>query len=173
MNDALAEPDLRKVFVVHGRNDQLRRAMFEFLRAIGLNPIEWSVAVWMTGTGTPYIGDVLDVAFTQAKAVVVLLTPDEVAYLQAAYGSHPDDPDTQPAPQARPNVLFEAGMALGRHPRCTVLVEVGEMRAFSDIAGRACHSHDERHSETSGTRYPPCYDWLRREHGRYRLAHGW
>lgn len=129
-------PDPRNVFVVYGRNENLRRAMFEFLRAIDLNPIEWSMAVAMTRTGAPYVGEVLDAAFEQAKAVVVLLTPDEVAYLQPAYASDQGDSDTQPAPQARPNVLFEAGMALGRHPKHTVLVEVGEMRPFSDVTGR-------------------------------------
>ncbi len=132
----IAEPDPRNVFVVHGRNDALRRAMFEFLRSIGLNPIEWSVAVAMTESGAPYVGEILDAAFAKVKAVVVLLTPDEIAYLQPAYGSHDGDPETQPGPQARPNVLFEAGMALGRHPKHTVLVEVGEMRAFSDVTGR-------------------------------------
>lgn len=130
------QPDPRNVFVVHGRNDPLRRAMFEFLRSLGLNPIEWAVAVTMTEKGAPYVGEVLDAAFAQAKAVLVLLTPDEIAYLQPAYSSHVDDPETQPAPQARPNVLFEAGMALGRHPKHTILVEIGEIRPFSDVAGR-------------------------------------
>lgn len=126
----------RQVFVVHGRNETLRRSMFDFLRSIDLSPMEWTTAVELTGDGSPYIGQVLDVAFEQATAVVVLLTPDEVAYLQPRYGSDADDPETQPAPQARPNVLFEAGMALGRNARRTVLVEVGSVRPFSDIVGR-------------------------------------
>src|SRR5437764_570893 len=29
------------VFVVHGRNDKLRRSLFDFLRALGLKPLEW------------------------------------------------------------------------------------------------------------------------------------
>lgn len=128
--------DARAVFVVHGRNELLRESMFNFLRALDLTPIEWSRAVELTRQGSPYIGDVLDTAFDHAQAVVVLLTPDEVAYLQSRYSYGPGDPETQPAAQARPNVLFEAGMALGRDSGRTVIVEVGEVRPFSDIAGR-------------------------------------
>jgi hypothetical protein len=110
--------------------------MFEFLRSVDLSPMEWTHAVELTGVGSPYIGQVLDAAFEHARAVVVLLTPDEIAYLQPRYGDGNDDPETLPAPQARPNVLFEAGMALGRDASRTVLVEVGEVRPFSDVAGR-------------------------------------
>lgn len=133
---ARGTPNPRDVFVVHGRNEALRSAIFTFLRSLDLNPIEWSVAVSMTETGSPYIGDILDAAFERAQAVVVLLTPDEIAHLQPRFASGDDDPETQPAPQARPNVLFEAGMAIARHPRHTILVEVGAMRSFSDVSGR-------------------------------------
>lgn len=110
--------------------------MFDFLRSINLSPMEWTAAVELTGEGSPYIGRVLDVAFDHATAVVVLMTPDEVAYLQPRYGHGDGDPEILPAAQARPNVLFEAGMALGRDAKRTVLVEVGEVRPFSDVAGR-------------------------------------
>lgn len=136
MSTTPVEPDPSMVFVVHGRNESLRRAMFDFLRHIGLTPIEWTRAIGLTGTASPYIGQVLDAAFAHARAVVVLMTPDEVAYLQTPYGHGHDDPETLPAPQARPNVLFEAGMAMGRDPNRTVLVEVGTVRPFSDVAGR-------------------------------------
>lgn len=128
--------ETRAVFVVHGRNEQLRKSMFDFLRSINLKPIEWDEAVQLTGQGSPYIGTVLDTAFDHASAIVVLMTPDEVAYLQPRYGHGPDDEETEPAAQARPNVLFEAGMALGRDEKRTVLVEVGKVRTFSDVAGR-------------------------------------
>lgn len=140
--------DPRSVFVVHGRNDELRRSMFDFLRSINLAPIEWSTAVSLTGEGSPYIGQVLDAAFAHANAIVVLMTPDEIAYLQPRYANGQEDRETQPAPQARPNVLFEAGMALGRDAKRTVLVEVGEVRPFSDVAGR----HAIRLSNTVASR---------------------
>lgn len=110
--------------------------MFDFLRSINLKPLEWTTAVSLTGEGSPYIGQILDAAFDHATAIVVLMTPDEVAYLQPRYASGDGDPETSPAAQARPNVLFEAGMALGRDSKRTVLVEVGDVRPFSDVAGR-------------------------------------
>ncbi len=126
----------RKIFVVHGRNEAVRVAMFTFLRSIGLIPIEWSQAIAMTRDATPYIGEVLDVALEAAQAVVVLLSPDEIASLRAEYADGDDDPEARPSAQARPNVLFEAGLALGRAAQRTVLVEFGKVRHFSDIAGR-------------------------------------
>ena len=126
----------RNVFVVHGRNKAARFSMFEFLRAIGLAPIEWSKAVSMTGEGSPYIGEVLTTALGAAQAIVVLLTPDDVAYLRSEYANGDADPETTHFGQARPNVLFEAGMAMGRDPARTILVELGELRSFSDVAGR-------------------------------------
>ena len=130
------ETDARAVFVVHGRNEPLRQSMFDFLRSINLAPIEWGQAVAMTGAGSPYIGQVLDAAFDHATAIVVLMTPDEIAYLQPQFSTGPDDTESQPNAQARPNVLFEAGMALGRDAKRTVLVEIGDVRPFSDVGGR-------------------------------------
>jgi predicted nucleotide-binding protein len=126
----------RTVFVVHGRNGAARDAMFTFLRSLSLHPLEFADARAMTRKASPYIGEILDVAFERAQAVVVLLTPDEVTYLRRDYAQGPDDPEVDPAPQARPNVLFEAGMAMGRDPDRTLLVELGKMRPFSDVAGR-------------------------------------
>ena len=128
--------DPRAVFVVHGRNETARNQMFAFLRSIGLKPIEWSQAVQMTGKAAPYIGEVLDVAFAAAQAVVVLLTPDDIAYLRPEYGVPEGDPESNPTGQARPNVLFEAGIATGRDSDRTILVQLGEVRPFSDIAGK-------------------------------------
>ncbi|OEV27107.1 nucleotide-binding protein [Streptomyces nanshensis] len=127
--------DPRKVFVIHGRNELARKGLFEFLRAIGLDPIEWSEAIQMTGKGSPYIGEVLDTAFASAQAVVVLQTPDDVTYLHESL-TYPNDPECTPQMQPRPNVLFEAGMAMGRDENRTVIVELGQVKVFSDIHGR-------------------------------------
>jgi len=97
--------------------------------------MEWTQATQLTGVATPYIGNVIDVGFEAAQAIVVLLTPDDIAYLRPEYAGD-GDPDCEPSGQARPNVLFEAGMAMGRQPARTVLVELGQVRAFTDVAGR-------------------------------------
>lgn len=127
----------RSVFVVHGRNENARDAMFAFLHAIGLDPIDWSDAVHETGEGSPYVGKVLDAAFRRARAIVVLFTPDDEVRLRDQWQREGDPPhETDLTGQARPNVLFEAGMAIGRNEKGTVLVELGELRPFSDIGGR-------------------------------------
>lgn len=46
--------DPRRVMVVHGRNESARVAMFHFLRALGLDPIEWKAAIRETGMGSPH-----------------------------------------------------------------------------------------------------------------------
>ncbi len=135
---ALRPPaNTREVFVVHGRNLAARDALFEFLRAVDLHPLEWSESVRATGKPTPYIGEILDVAFSRAHAVVVIFTPDDEARLREPLRVANDPPhETQLTGQARPNVLFEAGMAMARSQDRTVLIELGNLRPFSDIGGR-------------------------------------
>lgn len=111
--------------------------MFVFLRSINLNPIEWTQAIKLTGKASPYVSEILDAAFREAAAVVVLLSPDDDAKLKTRF-LKPSDPtyEKKLTGQARPNVLFEAGMAFGRNPDSTVLVQIGELRPFSDVGGR-------------------------------------
>jgi predicted nucleotide-binding protein len=163
--------DTSTVFVVHGRNEPLRRSVFAFLRALSLQPLEWSEAVKLTGAGAPYIGQILDRAFTVAQAVVVVLSPDDIAMLQPYLASDSDPPhEREPTGQPRPNVLFEAGMALGRNPDRTILVEIVSSRPFSDIAGRHVvrldNSPERRHALLDRLRTAGCAvstsgtDWL-------------
>jgi hypothetical protein len=91
----------------------------------------------MTGRPSPYVGEILDAAFSKAVAVVVLFSPDDEAKLRSEFLKPSDDQHERSLTgQPRPNVLFEAGMAFGSKPDKTVLVQVGHMRPFSDIAGR-------------------------------------
>lgn len=128
--------DANLVFVIHGRNLKAREELFIFLRSIGLQPMEWSKLVQSTGKTMPYITQILDAAFNKAHAVIVLITPDDEARLKEAFRDSNDPPhETTLSGQARPNVLFEAGMAMGRNPEKTIIVELGNTRPFSDVAG--------------------------------------
>lgn len=130
--------DPTAVFVVHGRDREAKDALWSFLKAIGLRPLDWEEdLVALTGQGTPYVGQILDAAFRHAQAVVVLVTPDDMVKL------HPDlvqdgeeGFELEMTGQPRPNVLLEAGMALGFNPSRTILVEIGRRRPISDLGGR-------------------------------------
>ena len=150
----------KKIFVVHGRNEKLRASMFRFLRALGLDPIEWAQAIALTGKSSPYIGEIIDAGLNDARAALVLLSGDDEAKLREQY-LRQNDPEyeKQLMPQARPNVLFEAGMAMGRYPERTILVQVGNLRKWTDVEGRHVthlnNSYDKRHElaiklQTSG-----------------------
>jgi predicted nucleotide-binding protein len=129
--------DQRVVFVVHGRNKTARNAMFDFLRALDLRPLEWDEAVRLTGSAAPYVGQVLEAAFKAAQAVVVVVTGDDEGRLRPHLQSAHEPPhDRDLTPQARLNVILEAGMALGSHADRTVLVEVEPTRQLSDLVGR-------------------------------------
>ena len=149
VKEARPPTDTREIFVVRGRNDKARDALFDFLRAIDLRPLELADAVPTVGKTLPYIAELLDAGFRRAHAVVVLFTPDDEAWLREPYRSASDPAhESVLSGQARPNVLFEAGMAMGRGKERTVLVELGTLRPFTDIAGL----HVTRLSDSSESR---------------------
>lgn len=108
--------------------------MDSFLRSVGLTPMEFLKAAKRPSA---HIGEILESAFDQAAAVVVLLTPDDLAKLQPKFQTeHDGEHERKLTPQARPNVLFEAGMAFGRNPNNVVIAEFGKLRPFTDVSGR-------------------------------------
>lgn len=127
------------IFVVHGRDSKLTDDMYAFLRAIGINPMEWNDAIKVAkGGANPIVGDVINEAMKQVQAVMVLFSPDEDARLRTSFASERDKRNGLHTLQSqpRPNVIFEAGLALGAHSEKTILVQVGEIRDISDIAGK-------------------------------------
>lgn len=127
------------IFIVHGRDKKLTDDMYAFLRAVGLNPIEWEHAIDKArGGANPIVGDVINNAMKKAQGVMVLLSPDEEAKLKPDFVSTRDKRNHLHTleGQPRPNVIFEAGLALGAHSDKTILVQVGDIREISDIAGK-------------------------------------
>ncbi len=129
-------PDPRSVFVIHGRDDQARAALFSFLQDLDLHPMQWEELVHATGRTTPYNGEVVARAFQEATAVIVLMTPDDEARLHPALRTdHEAAHEIELTGQPRPNVFLETGMALQAQPDRTIFVEIGTLRPASDLEG--------------------------------------
>jgi predicted nucleotide-binding protein len=124
----------RDVLVVYGRDETVRASVFQFLRALGLNPLEWGELVKRTGKASPHVWEVLDLAFQQTQVVVVVFTPDEKCQLRKDLHTEPGDASFFYQP--RPNVLIEAGIALAKNEDHTLLVHIGRTRVSSDLSGR-------------------------------------
>lgn len=141
----------KAVMVIYGHDKPANDALFGWLRAIGLQPREWSQLIRASGSASPFIGNVLEKALQDVQAVVAFFTPDEYV-IAAAPGDHGTGRF-----QARPNVLIEAGMALITHPTRTIITVLGTQELPSDLAGR----HYVRLSHTA---VEPLHDLAARLH---------
>jgi len=131
------QPKDNSVFVVHGRNVALRKSMFAFLRALGLKPKEWEKATLEAKGNNPHVDTIVETAMARAQAVVVILSPDDDVKLKDEFlTSSERRTEGRLQGQPRPNVIFEAGLALGRHTKKTLLVQVGTIKPMSDIFGK-------------------------------------
>lgn len=128
----------RNVFVVYGRDEQARQAVFGLLRRLDLRPLEWEPLVREGGQGAaPFLGQVVADAPSQAQAAVVVLTPDDVVMLHPQLRSASEDRfELYPALQPRPNVLIELGIVLAVYPKNTIILEFGQLRPIADLGGR-------------------------------------
>jgi hypothetical protein len=133
--DALLATSNKKIMVVHGR-DKARDDLFNLLRALGLEPIEWSAAVKSTGRGAPYNAEAVEAAFQTAQAAVILLAPEEQVVLRDDLRDPKDPADAELAWQPRPNVFYEGGIAFTSHPDRTIILELGRPRLATDLTGR-------------------------------------
>jgi len=127
----------RNLFVIYGRNEKARTAMFAFLRALGLAPIEWPHVLDAEQEPNPDIERAVSKRLTSADAVLCLLTPDDIGHLRKEL-QVPTDPihDREPTPQPRLNVVYELGMAMQWKLTKTVIARLGETRPISDVGGR-------------------------------------
>lgn len=134
-NDKITAPDPSRVFIVFGRNSKAYNAMRLFIQSLGLSPLGFDEVRNDLG-GSPFVGDIIEAGMRRAMAVVVLFTPDEYAALRPSLAGAHDKPDDLARWQSRPNVLFEAGMALMADQRRTILTVLGDVPIASDMQGR-------------------------------------
>jgi predicted nucleotide-binding protein len=127
------KPDKRKVFVIHGRNAEARKELGYFLVSLGLEVVNFAEVRANLG-GTPTVDQIVIAGMDRAYGVVALFTPDEHAWTRPEYRKG-EAGDPVERWQARPNVIFEAGMAFGRNRHRVVFVKLGKVSLFTDVAG--------------------------------------
>lgn len=126
----------KNVFVAYGRDQQAAGALFGFLEALGLYPLDWETLVTATGNSAPYLRDVIMQGIAMAQAAIVLLTPDDIVRLHSDLGLPDDDEhEARPGMQARPNVILELGMALATYADRTIVLIAGKHRPMADLGG--------------------------------------
>lgn len=129
----------RSVFVIHGRDSALTTSVYQVIRSLGLTVLEWNDAVKKASKNdpNPVVSDIVHKVMEDAGALVVLFSPDDEVKLKDHFcGKEEKHSEGKLRGQARPNVLFESGLALGLHPRKTLLVQVGDIKPFSDVGGK-------------------------------------
>jgi predicted nucleotide-binding protein len=133
-DNAMDNADKKKVFVIHGRCEAARQEMGVFLRSLGLEPL-WFRDVRSRMGGTTHVIRVVEQGMKEAHGIIALITPDEYSTLRPAMRKAGDGGEMVARWQARPNVLFEAGMAYMRHPDRVAFVLFGDAKLFSDTSG--------------------------------------
>ena len=126
----------RYVFVVRGRDQKAYEALAKFLRTLDLRIVTWDEATRGVGGGTPHTLDIVRSGIEMSDAVIVLMTPDDLAKVKPEFIQSTDDPrEERYTGQARQNVVFEAGWAMALNQNAVVLVRVGDVRNLSDVDG--------------------------------------
>ncbi len=123
----------KKVFVVHGHDDEMKQAVARTLTTLGLEPVILHEQVNKNRT----IIEKFEAYANSASFAVVLLSPDDMAY--------PKSKPENPHPRARQNVILELGFFLGKLGRDRVFALLRETTDF------------ERPSDYDGIIYTP-YD---------------
>lgn len=81
-----------------------------------------------------YVHEAIKSSINEVGAIVVIMAPEEKVQLIKKYQTQPSDAKQEYQP--RPNVIFEAGLALGLKEEKTIILQFGETRIFTDILGK-------------------------------------
>ena len=125
-NTGIAQISLssRRVFVVHGHDNEVKETTARFLDKLGLDPV---ILHEQPNQGRTII-EKFEVSSSDVAFAVVLLTPDDVG------GTKDDTPHLKP--RARQNVILELGYFLGRLGRTRVCaLHRGGVELPSDYQG--------------------------------------
>ncbi len=113
----------KRIFIVHGRNNELKETTARFVEKLGLIPIILHEQLNQGKTIIEKFEDYSDVDFA-----IVLMTPDDIGYFASESNSSKH--------RARQNVVFELGYFIGKLGRTHVAAIVkGEIEIPTDISG--------------------------------------
>ena len=126
-----ASHDSRRVFIVHGHDEEVKLSLARFVEQLGLQPIILSEQPNEGRTIVEKFEANSDVAYA-----IVLLTADDIG--------HPRENPDKARPRARQNVILELGYFVGRLSRARVCALLkGSVEVPSDIHGVVYVSMDE------------------------------
>ena len=125
-----------KVFIIHGRDLIARDELVKFIKALGLQHLSFERVAAKLGPA-PFVADIVLKGINDAAIVIALFTPEEhAAFFDPETSEYRGVEPGEARWQARPNVIFEAGVALGVARDRTILVTLGsDVQLFSDIGG--------------------------------------
>ncbi len=127
--------DPNSVFVIYGRNKEIKDAVVNMLRAMSLHVVTYNNAKGDTRGTYAAVKD----GISKSAVSIVLLTGDDEGRCRKAYQIQDDRNNTYETKltnQPRMNVVFEAGYSFAYHSdKNVILVSVNNTRLFSDIDG--------------------------------------
>lgn len=116
------EPKSQQVFIVHGRNSEVKETVARFLDRL---QVSYCILHERPDDGKTIIEKLLDHA-QQAGFAIVIVTPDDIGALAGG----------TPSGRARQNVIFELGLFIGLLGRNKVrIVKRGDVEIPSDLHG--------------------------------------
>jgi predicted nucleotide-binding protein len=129
------EAESRKVFIVHGRDEAMRKAVQSFLHQVGLDDVVLSEALNKGDT-------IIEKFDREARAcgyAIVLFSPDDIGGLKVVGKAEP-----KLLPRARQNVILELGYFVAMLGRSHVFVLTsGSVEMPSDFSGVVYEGYDK------------------------------
>lgn len=119
---SMSKNTYNKVFIVHGRNNELKESVARFIEELGFEAI---ILNEQTNGGRTIIEKFEE--YSNVNYAIVLMTPDDKGGLIS---------DNEMIPRARQNVIFELGYFIGKLGRnCVTALHSGDIEVPTDILG--------------------------------------
>ncbi|MBX3119304.1 MAG: nucleotide-binding protein [Fimbriimonadaceae bacterium] len=129
------QPRLNKnnLALIFGRDDVATNCIRRVVKSLSVNLIDFQFAKIKGESADDFNHEIIDRLFESCDGAIVILSPDERAILRPQLHRHASD--AKEKYQARPNVIFEHGIALGKFGRRVIVVQFGDVELHSDVAG--------------------------------------